>query len=267
MSHPAHLKYTMSALLILGGLALMGAASGPGTKAAAPAGRFPLIGETAPAFDAETTQGPIRFPQDFEGSWVVLFSHPADFTPVCTTEFMAFATMEDQFEAIGCRLVGLSIDSNYSHIAWLRTIQRIEYKGMKDVGVRFPVIADVKIDVARKYGMVHPASSGTETVRAVFVIDPKATVRSVLYYPASAGRNLDEVLRLVVALQTGDAHNVATPANWMPGEDVIVPPPGSCGTAAQRIAQAGRDYTCHDWFLCTKPLPKETLSLPPMWRD
>ncbi len=229
--------------------------------------RIPLIGEDAPAFKAVTTQGPISFPEDYRGKWIILFSHPADFTPVCTTEFMTFATLMPQFEAIDCKLIGLSIDSNFSHIAWLRTIkERIKYKGMENVEVTFPVIADLKMDVARKYGMVQPAADDSHAVRAVFIMDPEAKVRAVLYYPSSMGRNFQEILRMVVALQTADGHKVATPADWQPGDEVIVPPPGSCGMAEERM-QGKQGDTCLDWFLCLKRLPKDVLKLPPIWAD
>jgi len=187
---------------------------------------MPLIGEPAPSFTAETTQGTIRFPDDYKGKWVILFSHPADFTPVCTTEFMTFATMAEEFRALNCELIGLSIDSGYSHIAWLRTIQeKIEYKGMSGVEVKFPVIADLTMQVANKFGMIQPGESNTQAVRAVFVMDPEAKVRAILYYPLSNGRNMDEIKRLLLAMQHSDEHGVATPANWRPGDDVIVPPP------------------------------------------
>ena len=229
--------------------------------------RIPLIGEPAPAFEAVTTQGPIRFPEDFQGKWVILFSHPADFTPVCTTEFMTFASLIPQFEALGCKLIGLSIDSNYSHIAWLRTIkEKIKYKGMEGVEVTFPVIADLKMDVARKYGMVQPSADDSHAVRAVFIIDGEGKVRAVLYYPISTGRYFPEILRLLVALQTADKLKVATPADWQPGDDVIVPPPGSCGAAQKRIEGEQQGTKCLDWFLCLKEVPKEELDLPPMWK-
>ncbi len=237
-------------------------ASGCGPAASQPS--IPLIGQPAPAFEANTTQGKIRFPDDFKGKWIVLFSHPADFTPVCTTEFMTLATMQPDFEALNCQLVGLSIDSNFSHIAWLRTItEKIEWKGMKNVVVTFPVIADIKMDVARECGMIHPAASDTQAVRAVFVIDPKGIVRALIYYPMSTGRNVNEIKRLLISLQTCDAHGVATPANWQPGEDVIMPAPGSCGAASTRLAENGKGYYCLDWFLCLKKMPKDQLVLPP----
>ena len=217
---------------------------------------MPVIGEAAPAFKAATTQGPISFPEDYKGKWVILFSHPADFTPVCTTEFMTFASMEKEFDALNCKLIGLSIDSHYSHIAWLRTIkEKIVYKGMKNVEVNFPVIADLKMDVARKFGMVQDSESDVSAVRAVFIIDPNAKVRALMYYPLSTGRNFAELKRLLIALQTSDKHGVATPADWQPGEDVIVPPPGSCGTAKDRVEGADKaGIKCLDWFMCFKPL-------------
>ncbi len=218
--------------------------------------RVPLIGEDAPAFEAETTQGMIKFPEDYKGKWVILFSHPADFTPVCTTEFMTFAKMEPEFKALNCELVGLSIDSNFSHIAWLRTIkEKIKYKGMENLEINYPVISDLTMDVAKKYGMVQPGDSSTHAVRAVFFIDPKAKVRALFFYPSSNGRNFQEIKRLLIALQTAEAEQCATPADWQPGDDVIIPPPGSCGTAKDRVEQAGGDYYCLDWFMCFRKRP------------
>jgi peroxiredoxin (alkyl hydroperoxide reductase subunit C) len=191
------------------------------------------------------------------GNWVNFFSHPADFTPVCTSEFMTFATLEDKFEKANCKLVGLSVDGLYSHIAWLRTIkEKIEYKGMKNVEVKFPLIEDITMEVAKKYGMIQPGESSTKAVRAVFVIDPKAIIRAIIYYPLSVGRNFDELYRVVIALQTADAFAVATPADWRPGDDVIVPTAGSCGVAKERMENR-KDMTCHDWFFCTKKIDKE----------
>ncbi|HCF56571.1 MAG TPA: peroxiredoxin [Myxococcales bacterium] len=217
---------------------------------------LPRIGEKAPSFKAVTTQGDIQFPEQYAGSWVILFSHPADFTPVCTSEFMTFATLEPQFAKLNTKLVGLSVDGLYSHIAWLRTIkEKIEYKGMKDVEVTFPLIEDITMEVAKKYGMIQPGESSTKAVRAVFVIDPKGIIRTIIYYPLSLGRNFDELLRVVTALQAADALSIATPADWRPGDDVIVPTAGSCGVAKQRMEN--KDLTCHDWFFCTKKVSKE----------
>lgn len=219
---------------------------------------IPRIGEKAPEFKAVTTQGEINFPSDYEGSWVILFSHPADFTPVCTSEFMTFATLEPKFAELGCKLVGLSVDGLYSHIAWLRTIkEKIEYKGMKDVEVKFPLIEDITMEVAKKYGMMSPGESNTKAVRAVFVIDPKGIIRTVIYYPLSMGRNFDELLRVVQALKTADAFSIATPADWRPGDEVIVPTAGSCGVAKDRMDGKQEGVTCRDWFFCTKKISKE----------
>ena len=213
----------------------------------------------APSFRAVTTQGEINFPADYSGSWVILFSHPADFTPVCTSEFMTFATMEKQFAQANCRLVGLSVDGLYSHIAWLRTIkEKIEYRGMKNVEVTFPLIEDITMEVAKKYGMIQPGESSTKAVRAVFVIDPKGVIRTIIYYPLSLGRNFDELYRALIALQTADEFSVATPADWRPGDEVIVPPAGSCGAARDRM-DGKQDMTCHDWFFCTRKLDKDTV--------
>lgn len=220
---------------------------------------MPRIGDPAPDFKAVTTQGEINFPSDYKGSWVILFSHPADFTPVCTSEFMTFASMEEKFAKVNTKLVGLSVDGLYSHIAWLRTIkEKIEYKGMKDVEVNFPLIEDITMNVAKKYGMIQPNEDSTKAVRAVFFIDPKGVIRTIIYYPLSLGRNFDELYRVAVALQTADEFGVATPADWRPGDDVIISPAGSCGTAKDRME--GKDSNideCKDWFFCTKKLDKE----------
>ncbi|MEZ7891290.1 MAG: peroxiredoxin [Candidatus Wallbacteria bacterium] len=215
--------------------------------------RMPLIGDDAPAFKAKTTQGEINFPADYKGKWVILFSHPADFTPVCTTEFMTFAYMQPEFKKLNTELIGLSIDSIYAHIAWLRTIkEKIEFKGMKNIEVTFPLIEDIKMEVAKKYGMLQPNASTTQAVRAVFVIDPNGKIRAILYYPLSNGRNMEEIKRLIIALQKSDKDSVATPANWQPGDDVIIPPPGSCGTAKDRVEGNSEDKYCLDWFMCFK---------------
>jgi peroxiredoxin (alkyl hydroperoxide reductase subunit C) len=219
---------------------------------------MPRIGDKAPSFKAVTTQGEINFPEQYAGKWIILFSHPADFTPVCTSEFMTFASLEDKFSELNCQLVGLSVDGLYSHIAWLRTIKdKIEYKGMKNVEVKFPLIEDITMNVAKMYGMMQPGESSTKAVRAVFVIDPKGIIRTIIYYPLSMGRNFDELLRVLQALQTADAFACATPADWRPGDDVIVPPAGSCGVAKDRMDGKEAGVTCHDWFFCTKKIDKE----------
>lgn len=216
------------------------------------ANRMPLIGDPAPAFQAVTTQGTINFPEDYKGKWVILFSHPADFTPVCTTEFMTFASMIDEFKALNTELIGLSVDSLYAHIAWLRKIKELKWKDFQDLEVTFPLIEDIRMDVAKKYGMIQPGQSNTQAVRAVFVIDPEGKIRLILYYPLSTGRNFDEIKRVIQALQKADQDHVATPADWRPGQDTIVPTAGSCGTAKERMESKSDDTYCLDWFMCFK---------------
>lgn len=219
---------------------------------------MPRIGDLAPSFKAVTTQGEINFPGDFKGKWKILFSHPADFTPVCTSEFMTFASMAQEFEALNTQLVGLSVDGLYSHIAWLRTIkEKINWKGMKDVEVKFPLIVDISTKVASLYGMIHPGDNETAAVRAVFFIDPQDRIRTIMYYPIVLGRNFDEIKRVIIALQTADRFGVAMPADWRPGDDVIVPTAGSCGVAKDRMESSDEQVHCHDWFFCTKKLSKD----------
>ncbi len=206
---------------------------------------MPRLNEPAPAFEAPTTHGVKRL-EDYKGRWLVLFSHPADFTPVCTTEFIAFAKAHEDFQAIGCDLLGLSIDSNYSHIAWERNI-----KEKFGIEIPFPIIADLSMQVAKAYGMIQPGASDTSAVRATFVIDPQGVLRAMIYYPMTNGRSIAEILRLVKALQTSDAEGVATPENWQPGDKVIVPPPATAEEAEARM-QAG--YECTDWYFCKKAL-------------
>jgi peroxiredoxin (alkyl hydroperoxide reductase subunit C) len=207
--------------------------------------RLPLIGEKAPDFEAPTTQGTLRL-SDFEGTWLVLFSHPADFTPVCTTEFMAFAEIYDELKKRNTELLGLSVDSVSSHIAWIRNVE--EKMGVK---IPFPIIADLNKEVSQKFGMIHPAQSKTETVRCVFIIDPESKIRTILYYPLTTGRNMKEILRIIDALHTTDKHKVATPANWKPGDPVVVPSPGTTEQAEERTKEG---YDCKDWYLCFKKL-------------
>jgi len=214
---------------------------------------MPRIGDPAPDFTAVTTQGDINFPGDYEGSWVILFSHPADFTPVCTSEFMTFASMEDEFAELNTKLVGLSIDGLYSHIAWLRTIkEKITFRDMQNVEVKFPLIEDITMEIAQKYGMIMPGEDSTKAVRAVFVIDPKNVVRAIIYYPLNVGRNLDEVVRLVDALQITDKHSVAAPVDWKPGDKVIVPPPKNVADVAER--EKHDEYERFDFYLNKKSL-------------
>lgn len=208
---------------------------------------MPRLNEPAPDFAANTTHGPRKL-ADYQGRWLVLFSHPADFTPVCTTEFIAFANHHPDFQALNCDLLGLSIDSNFSHLAWMRNI-----KEKFHVAIPFPVIEDISMRVASAYGMIQPGASSTEAVRATFVIDAKGVLRAMVYYPMTNGRSIPEFIRLVKALQTSDAHSVATPEGWQPGDKVIVPPPK---TAADSEARLQEGYECVDWYFCKKSLPQ-----------
>lgn len=211
--------------------------------------RLPRINEPAPQFEAKSTNGVIRL-SDYtgKGKWVLLFSHPADFTPVCTTEFVEFSRAYSEFEKRNVQLIGVSIDSVYSHIAWIRNIE--QNFGVK---VRFPVVADLDQKVARSFGMVHEAVSDTSAVRAVFFIDPKNAVRAILYYPLSLGRNVEEILRVFDALQAAEANACSTPANWRPGQPVIVPAPITQQDAEKRVADAN-GYQLKDWYFAQKDL-------------
>ena len=215
--------------------------------------RTPLLGEKMPSFEAQTTKGRIKFPDDYKGKWVVLFSHPADFTPVCTTEFVAFQKRYEEFKKLNCELIGLSIDQVFSHIKWVEWI-----KEKLGVEIQFPIIADDLGRISRLLGMIHPAK-GTNTVRAVFIVDPKGVLRAVMYYPQELGRNMDEILRAVRALQISDANDIAMPANWpnneLIGDKVIIPPATDEKTAKERLekAKAG-EIECYDWWFCYKKL-------------
>ena len=207
--------------------------------------QFPQLNALAPFFKAETTHGPKSL-DDYKGQWLVLFSHPADFTPVCTTEFMAFAKRHSDFAEINTDLLGLSIDSLFSHMAWVDNIKK-----NFDIDIPFPIIEDLSMKVAKSYGMIHPGAADTSAVRATFIIDDKGILRAMVYYPMSNGRSIDEILRLVKALQTSDKYGVATPENWQPGDKVIVPPPKTVADAKKRVNEG---YECTDWYFCKKSL-------------
>ncbi len=214
---------------------------------------LPRIGDKAPEFKALTTKGPIEFPKDYKGKWVVLFSHPADFTPVCTTEFVAFQKRYGEFKALNCELLGLSIDQVFSHIKWVEWIE--DKLGVK---IEFPIISDDRGQIAELFGMIHPAK-GTNTVRAVFVIDPEGIIRAILYYPQELGRNMDEILRVVRALQISDSNDVAIPANWpnneLIGDKAIIPPATDETEARERFEKAkSGEIECYDWWFCYKKI-------------
>lgn len=207
--------------------------------------QFPRLNEKAPEFSAKTTFGEKKL-SDYEGKWLILFSHPADFTPVCTTEFIGFAKAAETFKSMNCELLGLSIDSLFSHLAWVRNIE--EKFGQK---ITFPIIEDIKMEVASAYGMVHPGAADTQAVRATFFIDPKGILRAMVYYPMSNGRSINEFVRLLQAMQTSDKNSVATPEGWTPGCDVIVPPPKTSEAADKRASEG---YNTVDWYYSTKKL-------------
>ena len=211
--------------------------------------QIPKIGDRAPDFQANSSKGPISL-KDYKGKWVILFSHPADFTPVCTTEFIEFARRYEEFEQRNAQLVGLSIDSVYSHIAWLLQMEKIY-----GVEVKFPVIADLNMNVANIYGLIHDRASATSTVRAVFFIDPEGVVRALIYYPASTGRNISEILRVLDSLTYADSFMIATPADWKAGDDVIVPQPATLQAAKDRLKD--KNLQVKDWFLAIKKSPKK----------
>lgn len=210
---------------------------------------LPRMNEPAPDFSAKTTQGP-RALKDYRGKWLILFSHPADFTPVCTSEIVAFSRAHPRFKALGCELLGLSVDSNFAHLAWIRNI-----RDNFGVEVPFPIIEDLSMRVAHDYGMVQSGASDTSTVRAVFFIDPESRVRAMVYYPMSNGRSVEEFLRMLQAMQTSDRHGVATPEGWQPGDKVVVPPPT---TMADADARAGAGYEYVDWYFSKTEVSKKT---------
>lgn len=204
---------------------------------------MPILAEPAPDFEALTTQGMVKL-SDYKGKWLVLFSHPADFTPVCTTEFIAFSKIAEDLKSLNVQLVGLSIDSVHSHLAWIRNV-----KEKMGVDIPFPIIADLDMKVAKKYGMIHPGQSSTAAIRAVFFIDDKGILRAMIYYPLTAGRFMPEIVRLIKSLQTTDKYGVATPANWQPGEKVVVPAPKNKEEMDKRLSEG---YECKEWYLCFK---------------
>ncbi len=205
---------------------------------------LPNLGTKAPNFSANTTQGPIKL-SDYKGKWVVLFSHPGDFTPVCTTEFLCFAKYYSNFKKRNTELIGLSVDSNSSHLAWLYNI--FLHTGIE---IPFPVIDDRKMEISRLYGMISEQMSDTSTVRSVFIIDPNQILRTILYYPLTTGRNIPEIVRIIDALQTSDEQNVLTPADWLPGMPVILPPPKTYNELKERIKSCDKNKSCMDWYLC-----------------
>lgn len=218
---------------------------------------MPLIGDNAPAFTARTTNGTVNFPDDYAGKWVILFSHPSDFTPICTTEFMTFQSMIDDFHKLNTEIIGLSVGTLTGHLAWIEAIRNLKFGDLHDIHITFPIVDDMTMSVARKYGMIHPHASDTATVRAVFIIDPNGVIRLILYYPASVGRNMDEIRRALIALQTSDKYHVSTPANWKPNDDVVAPAPATTAQMDARLTNRNRGLDVQAWFLTFRKLPKQ----------
>jgi peroxiredoxin (alkyl hydroperoxide reductase subunit C) len=222
--------------------------------------KTPLIGDTAPHFVAHTTNGIIKFPEDYKSRWVILFSHPLDFTPVCTSEFMGFQSMLKDFKKLNTEIIGLSVGAISSHLAWFCAIRdNIHFNGWENVNITFPVIEDLDMKISKLYGMIHPGVSDTKTVRAVFIIDPKGIIRTVLYYPQTIGRNLSEIKRILIALQTTDAFNVSTPVNWMPGMPVIEPVPKNLADMNKRLKNKDKDLDVQSWFFTLRKLPESKI--------
>lgn len=219
---------------------------------------IPSIGEQAPEFHATTTQGELHFPQDYHGSWVVLFSYQADFTPVSTSEIMVLASTISDFKALGIEIIGLATDSVYSHIAWMRKLKELSWKDIKHVEVTFPIIADVSKEIANKYGMLHLNYSTIQTISAVYIINPEGKIASILFYPVTIGRNINEIKRMVTALQKVECEKIMTPANWQPEEDVILSPPETCSTASELVEMVDGEQYCLDWFMCFRQSKIET---------
>lgn len=220
----------------------------------------PLIGDMAPKFSANTTNGPVNFPDDFIGHWVILFSHPMDFTPVCTTEFLSFQSMMPEFQELDTIIIGLSIGAISSHLAWFRSIHdEINFQDWKNVDITFPVIADIDLHVSKLYGMIHPNTSDTKTVRTVFIIDPHGIIRTILYYPQTTGRNLKEIKRILIALQTTDAFGVSTPADWMPGDSVIEPSPQNTKDLKKRLKNKDKNIDVQSWYLTFRKLDEKKI--------
>lgn len=219
-----------------------------------PANQMPLIGDKAPEFIANTTNGKINFPADYSGKWVILFSHPADFTPVCTTEFMTFQSMINDFNKLNTDIIGLSVGTLTGHLAWIKAIKEIKYNDWSDMQITFPIIDDMNMEIAKKYGMIHDKESNNKTIRAVFIIDPMGIIRTILYYPLTIGRNFDEIKRTLIALQTTDAFQVSTPADWMPGDDVVVSAPTTTDAMNSRLKNNDKNLDVKAWFLTLKKI-------------
>ena len=216
--------------------------------------RIPLLGESAPAFKAQSTMGEINFPSDFYGKWKILFSHPADFTPVCTSEILTMASMQEDFKDLGAVMLVISTDGINSHIEWINSIESIEYNNLGLQKVNFPLISDVNLDICKKYGMVDSNSGRSNSIRGVFIIDPDNRIRSISFYSVNTGRNFEEIYRTLVALQTSEKYTVLTPANWEPGDLVLIPSPGTIEESRKLQSKNDPSLTMITWYLWLKKL-------------
>lgn len=222
--------------------------------------KTPLIGDIAPSFTAQTTNGIIKFPDDFKGHWIILFSHPMDFTPVCTTEFLSFQSMKNDFKKLDTEIIGLSVGAVASHLAWFRSIHdEINFNNWKNIDIDFPVIADIDLHISKLYGMIHPNTSDTKTVRTVFVIDKQGIIRTILYYPQTTGRNIKEIYRILIALQTTDAFGVSTPADWIPGNPVLAPSPQTIQDVHKRLKTSKKNIDIITWYLAFRNLSESKI--------
>lgn len=225
-----------------------------------PDNKMPLIGDMTPHFVAHTTNGIVKFPEDYKSKWVILFSHPLDFTPVCTSEFMAFQSVIDEFSELNTEILGLSVGAINSHLAWFRSIfEDIDFNGWKNVNITFPVIEDLDMKVSKLYGMIHPHASDTKTVRAVFIIDTNGIIRTILYYPQTTGRNIMEIKRILIALQTTDAFGVSTPVDWVPGAPVIEPTPRNLSDMNKRIKTKNKNLDVQSWFFSLRKMSEKQI--------
>ncbi|MCB2208259.1 MAG: peroxiredoxin [Bacteroidetes bacterium] len=214
--------------------------------------RIPLIGEKAPSFTGQSTKGTIHFPDDYFGQWKILFSHPADFTPVCSTEILELAELQDDFSELNVKLVVMSTDGLNSHIEWVRSLQGIRLHGREAITIEFPLVSDTDLEISKKYGMLHPGYSTTKDVRGVFIIDPEDKICATFFYPVSTGRNIEEIKRVLMALQTSAKRDVLTPANWQPGDDVLIDSPVSVEAAEKLAAKENPDLYSLEWYLWFK---------------
>jgi peroxiredoxin 2/4 len=217
---------------------------------------IPLIGEKAPSFHQSSTMGNINFPDDYPGKWKILFSHPGDFTAICSTEILELAAMQDDFAKLNTEIFVLSTDGLNSHLEWIRSLESIEIKGKKAEKIKFPLITDTDMSISKKYGMIHQYSSTTKDIRGVFIINPEDKIATILYYPAKVGRNFDEIKRTLIALQTVDKYNVLTPANWNPGDDVVIHSPATIEESKKMEEKKDADIYMKTWYLWYKKLPE-----------